>query len=72
MSAHDWEWDDRHPERFNPMDAATHARIDIAVLQAVDALRMFVTGQTGMKLMDNDEFAALLKVAAASARRAGY
>lgn len=72
MSVHDWEWDNRHPERFNPMDAATHARIDIAVLQAIDAMRMFVTGQIGMKHMDNEEFAALLEVAAASARRVGY
>jgi hypothetical protein len=67
----DWNWNREQTDRFNPMDAGTHARIDIAILQSIDSLRLFVTGKTGLNHMDNDEFAALLEVAAASARRAG-
>ena len=66
----DWNWDRDQKDRFNPMDAGTHARIDIAILQAIDSLRLFVTGATGINHMDNDEFATLLEVAAASSRRA--
>ena len=65
----DWKWDESQAERFNPMDAGRHARIDIAVLQAIDSLRLFVTGQTGMRQMDSSEFANLLRVAADSADR---
>ena len=68
-SAYNWTWDHTKPNRFNPMDDATHENIDIAILQAVDSLRLFVTGKKGMLVMDNEEFAALLEVAAASARR---
>lgn len=66
----DWNWNKESPQRFNPMDAGTHARIDIAVLQAVDSIRLFVTGKTGARQMSNDEFSALLRVAASSAERA--
>lgn len=65
----DWNWDRELKDRFNPMDAGTHARIDIAVLQAIDSLRLFVTGKTGVYQMDNEEFAALLDIAAAAAKR---
>lgn len=68
-SGADWKWDNSQQDRFNPMDAGTHARIDIAILQAIDSLRLFVSGKTGVFQMDNEEFAALLEVAAASARR---
>lgn len=65
----DWNWNKESPGRFNPMDSGTHARIDIAVLQAVDSIRLFVTGKTGTRQMSNEEFAALLRVAASSAER---
>ena len=68
-SGADWNWDRATQDRFNPMDAGTHARIDIAILQAIDSLRLFVTGKTGVYQMDNEEFAALLEVAASAARR---
>lgn len=54
---------------YNPMDAGTHARIDIAVLEVIDSLRSFMTGEIGARKMSNDEFATLLEVAANSARR---
>ncbi len=54
---------------YNPMDAGTHARIDIAVLEIIDSLRSFITGEIGARRMSNDEFAMLLEVAANSARR---
>jgi hypothetical protein len=66
----DWNWDYKQSDRFNPMDAGTHARIDIAILQAIDSLRLFVTGKTGINHMSNEDFAELLDVAASSARRA--
>lgn len=69
IQVQDWNWNPEQKDRFNPMDAGTHARIDISILQAIDSLRLFVTGQTGSCHMDNDEFAALLDIAASSARR---
>lgn len=65
----DWKWDASSAGRFNPMDDSEHPRVDIAILQAIDSIRKYVTGKTGVYQMDNDEFAALLEVAAASARR---
>lgn len=43
----DWNWNKESPQRFNPMDSGTHARIDISVLCAIDSIRLFVTGKTG-------------------------
>lgn len=65
----DWDWDCTSPNRYNPMDSGTHARIDISVLQIIDSLRMFVTGKTGTRQMSSQEFAAILFVAQQSAER---
>ena len=65
----DFEWDSENVNRFNPMDSCKHDRVDIAVLEAIDALRLFVAGQTGVCRMSNEDFADLLRVSAASADR---
>ena len=64
-----FDWDPSKTDRFNPMDSCKHARIDIAVMEVIDALRAFVVGETGMRLMSNEDFADLLRASAASADR---
>ena len=64
-----FDWDPSNPDRFNPMDACRHARIDISVMEAVDALRAFVCGETGSRQMSNEDFANLLRASAESADR---
>ena len=58
-----WEWDEKYVDRFNPMDDATSYIPHIAILQAINSMREFVTGKTGGKIMDNNEFAEILEVA---------
>jgi GGDEF domain-containing protein len=64
-----FNWDSSDAGRFNPMDSCRHARIDIAVMEAVDALRAFVVGETGVRRMSNEDFANLLRASAESADR---
>jgi len=64
-----FDWDPSKPDRFNPMDSCRHARIDIAVLEAIDSMRAFLTGETGMRRMSDDDFANLLRVAAKASQR---
>lgn len=65
-----WEWSSDNTERFNPLDSGTSDRSEISVLQSIDAIRAFVTGETGAHRMSNQEFADLLRVAASAAERA--
>lgn len=65
----DWDWDKEDPFRFNPLDDTKSKSVDIAILEAIESMRLFFTGKTGVQQMDNDEFALILDVAAASARR---
>lgn len=61
------KWNNESPNQFNPMHACKHPRPSIAILEALDALRAWVTQSQGMYGVSNQDFAALLRVAANSA-----
>lgn len=63
------DWNPSDPQRFNPMDSGTDHSIDIATIQIVDSIRMFLTGKTGARRMTEEEFIAILNVAIQSAAR---
>lgn len=63
------DWDPEEPDRFNPMDAAFDGSVDVATLQVINSLRKFLTGECGVRRMSDEEFMAILVVAAQAAAR---
>ena len=62
-------WNPNDPQRFNPMDAALDGSVDVATLQVINSLRKFLTGECGMRRMNDEEFMAILMVAVQAAAR---
>ncbi|WP_417459142.1 hypothetical protein [Kordiimonas sp.] len=62
-------WNPNDPQRFNPLDDAKSDVIDIAILETIESLRKFVTGETSVKKMTNEDFAAVLVVAVGMVER---
>ena len=62
-----WAWDEKDPQRYNPLDDATDENINIAILQSIESMRKFFTGTFGARRMSDEEFADLLVVARNSA-----
>jgi hypothetical protein len=60
------DWNRHDPNQFNPMYACKHPRPTIAILEAIESLREFVVGSRPMYQISNDDFAAILRVAATS------
>jgi hypothetical protein len=62
-------WNPNDPQRFNPMDSGVDDCVDIATIQIINSLRKFLTGECGVRRMNDEEFMAILMVAVQAAAR---